>query len=152
MKRSGFTLIELMIVLIIIGILATVGIVQYQSAVEKARGSEAKSVLNHLRQKCAALYYESGIGACTPENLSIGNTANGYEVAGGGCRQSHYFQYFVTTKGDSEATFRAARCTAGGKNPQYRSISAAVPNLTIVCNFSNATSCNAINVTPAGVY
>lgn len=155
MKRKGFTLIELMIVLIIIGILATVGIVQYQSAVEKARGAEAKSVLNHLRQKCAALYYEGGIDACSNANLSIGDTSAGMEVAGigpGTCRSSHYFTYSVVTTAPSTANFTATRCTSGGKNPQYRSVAAGQPRLWITCNFSNATSCNTMQTNQAGVY
>ncbi len=156
MKRKGFTLIELMIVLIIIGILATVGIVQYQSAVEKARGAEAKSVLNHLRQKCAALYYEGGIDACTGNNavnLSIGDTSSGAEVPGPTqCRPSHYFVYRVVPVGVDGANFTATRCVANGKNPQYRSVAGGQPRLWITCNYSNATSCNTMQASHPGVY
>ncbi|MBU0504178.1 MAG: prepilin-type N-terminal cleavage/methylation domain-containing protein, partial [Candidatus Omnitrophica bacterium] len=48
MKR-GFTLLELMIVIIIVGVLATLGITQYQTAIERARGAEARQVISQLR-------------------------------------------------------------------------------------------------------
>lgn len=43
MKSKAFTLIELIIVVIIIGILATFAIPQYQRAVERAKGAKARS-------------------------------------------------------------------------------------------------------------
>ena len=55
MKR-GFTLLELMVVIIILGVLATLGVMQYQAAIEKSRGAEARQVIGQLRSQCAAYY------------------------------------------------------------------------------------------------
>ena len=46
--RKGFTLLELLIVVIVIGILATIAIPQFLTSVEKARVAKAKNALGLL--------------------------------------------------------------------------------------------------------
>ncbi len=58
-KQSGFTLIELMIVIAIIGILAAIAVPQYQTYTMKAKFSEVVS---------AAGPYKTGIELCATDN------------------------------------------------------------------------------------
>lgn len=55
MRRRSFTLLEIIIVIIIIGILATLGLVNYQLVIEKAHDQHAKSDLK-LIQKAERIY------------------------------------------------------------------------------------------------
>lgn len=58
LNQKGFSLVELMVVVAIIGILATIGIPQYQKFMAKARQSEAKSHLNGIFQGEASFFTE----------------------------------------------------------------------------------------------
>ena len=52
----GFTLIELTIVILIVGLLATIASYTYRGLVAKARMTQAKTVLSHL-VRTEAIYY-----------------------------------------------------------------------------------------------
>lgn len=55
-NRKGFTLLELLIVMIIVGILVTVALPKYQTAMEKGRGMEALQNADALSE-AANVYY-----------------------------------------------------------------------------------------------
>ena len=56
-NNRGFTLLELMIVIIILGILVSIAIPLYGKAIERARATEAYSQLGGLR-KAQQVYYQ----------------------------------------------------------------------------------------------
>ena len=64
-KRKGFTLMELIIVVIIIGILAAIGVPQFFRIAERGRSSEAIALLGSL--KSAQMRYASEHGTTTDD-------------------------------------------------------------------------------------
>lgn len=58
MRQKGFTLVELMIVVIIVGILAAVAIPMYTEATEKARATECVAALGTIRSALRNYYAE----------------------------------------------------------------------------------------------
>lgn len=107
-KKQGFTLLELVVVIIIIGILATIGFINYVSILEKGRKVEARTNLGTLRQLQVAWYHDPA------------NTAGGYGTLGdlgsqlpASCVSTYFFSYSCDSGGGCTAT----RCTTGGKPP-----------------------------------
>ena len=73
MKRvqQGFTLIELMIVVAIIGILAAIALPAYQDYTAKAKGSNALASLAGQKIKVAEAYSTGGSLVCTADGVAI---------------------------------------------------------------------------------
>ena len=58
-NEKGFTLVELMIVVVIIGILASIAIPKFSSMIGKAKTTEAKQILNQIVNLEVANYYKT---------------------------------------------------------------------------------------------
>ena len=73
MQKKGFTIIELLIVVIIIGVLATIAVPQFTKAVEKTKMGKAKNQLG-LLYKAAQMYRaEQSSGEYTGLTVTIAN-------------------------------------------------------------------------------
>lgn len=106
-NKKGFSLVELMVVVAIIGILAVIGIPQYQKFMAKARQAEAKTHLNAIFQGEASFF--------TEYNTYTGNLS----VIGAGAvgQALRYNAGFVTAPCTNESTLSPA--TAGSNNDIY---------------------------------
>lgn len=116
--RKGFTLLEIIIVIIIIGVLATLGFTQYGKMVERSRGAEARAIAGDVRKFAAAYRLEYGaLNAGPGFNNDRANIGAAGDQIPSGCRTSHYFSYAVSNVLADSFRVTATRCTAGGKTP-----------------------------------
>jgi prepilin-type N-terminal cleavage/methylation domain-containing protein len=102
--KKGFTLLELIVVIVILGILATLGFTQYTKMVEKGRTAEARVTLGQIRTAQAAYYQEYSAYSATLGNLAVSPVT--------ACTGTNYFSYTCDA-----TTATATRCTSGGKAP-----------------------------------
>jgi len=117
MMKKAFTLLELVVVIIILGILATLGFTQYGRMVERGRGAEARAILGDLRNLAFAYRLANGtITGIANADVNIGTATDQIPSA---CTPTHYFRYEISGyTADPMFIATAYRCVAGGKTPQ----------------------------------
>lgn len=108
LRVRGFTLLELILVVIILGVLASLGVVQYTNVIEKSRTGEAVNCLGTLRTLELVNYQENGSYAAGVLNSGLPTDCSG---------TAYYYWYNCAATGTCTAT----RCTVGGKLPVYTS-------------------------------
>jgi prepilin-type N-terminal cleavage/methylation domain-containing protein len=134
-RLRGFTLLELILVVIIIGILASLGTVQYTNMVEKSRIAEAKSCLGTLRTLQLVHYQQEGeYSAQVNADAAPGSGDRDIGLNSGlpfdatctdtnGCTDCYYFWYScVGGIGTGSGKCTATRCKGAGvgKAPSYK--------------------------------
>jgi type IV pilus assembly protein PilA len=107
-SNKSFTLVELIIVVIIVGILAAVGLTQYNLVIEKMRTAEAKTRIGVMRNLAYQYYQENGtvVGI---QDADVG-------VVGSDCSSTDFYRYWVYEGGGAFGLV-ALRCTSDGKTP-----------------------------------
>jgi len=117
MRLKGFTLAEVMIVVVIIGILAAIAIPRVTGFRQEAQIAEAKSELNMLKVALDSYYVHNDtypaslssltqatpniIGASLPQDPLNGDASYGYAVSANG---DHFVVYSPGTAGSGSAS------------------------------------------------
>jgi type IV pilus assembly protein PilE len=132
-KSSGFTLIELMVVIVIIGILASIAIPSYRDYVIRSRIQEATGTLSDLRTRMEQYYQD---------NRNYG-TANGANQCGNGTPTIRFpmTNAVGTMPKSKDFNFTCATAAAGAINAQTYIITAtgvgSVANFVYTINEQN---------------
>ncbi len=130
-RRGGFTLIELMIVVAIIGILAAIAIPNFLRFQLKAKSSEGKTNLAAIRTAEESYYAEYGnyvsalaspptVGFNQKTNFSHPVPSEGFDRVGWTPEGQVYFNYSVEISSDADQFTAAAHSDIDNNaDPQY---------------------------------
>jgi len=88
-NQKGFTLIELMIVVVIIGILAALAVPRFMSTSGKAKKAEAKTILKQIYQLERVYYLEHDRYIGAPNTAALAATNLGFEDPGADARYDY---------------------------------------------------------------
>ncbi len=100
--EKGFTLVELMIVIVIVGVLSAVALPNFLNQTGKAKGTEAKSQISAVMKEASAFYQQGGEATVT-QVMDGGVTCEAFGApadAANGATSGPLFNYGCSLAGD----------------------------------------------------
>ena len=131
-KRTGFTLVELAVVIVIIGVLAAFAVPRFRSAVERSKASEAFTYLSSFR--AAQEVYHARMAEYADANAVTAGVLD-FEMAA-----PKYFSVGTVTNTDTEADWELI-LTRSGATSTYG-------NYTVIFDESGYDVSSGINAFP----
>ncbi len=111
--QQGFTLIELMIVVAIIGILAAIAIPQYQDYTARAQTSEAMTLLAGLKTPIMEEYSQTGVWSLPTAGVVVSGKYVSSITAGTNCLSATFASTGVNTDVGGKKVNLAYNTTSG---------------------------------------
>jgi type IV pilus assembly protein PilE len=135
-KTNGFTLIEIMVVVVIVGILASVAFSSYSGGIIKAKRSEGKTALLKLMQQEEQFYTQN-------------NSYIAFSKASVDANEMRFRWYSGESAATSSYEIKATACT--GDTIQNCVLLTASPGTGNVNSNFKDTSCGDLTLTSTGV-
>ena len=104
-NKKGFTLLELLVVVLIIGILATIALPQYKMAVGKTKFSELKTITKAVQQSAQRYYMTNGTYNLKAKDLDLD-----LDITGGEDDRSFYLRGGIRCEIWSEGSQQRVMC------------------------------------------
>jgi type IV pilus assembly protein PilE len=96
-KSAGFTLIELMIAVAIVGILATIAATSYQRQVIQSHRTDARTALLDLAGREEKLFSTTNLYSAIPSVLGYGTATTAVSFPVGSSNGTNYYNVLITT-------------------------------------------------------
>jgi len=134
-RQKGFTLIELMIVVVIIGIVSSMAIPRFMKATTKSKQSEAKQILKQIYVMQRAYRQEHDTYCCNGE--SMGPNTGSIPTLGVETMESAKYNYLITV---TDAIHFTATATANLDDDEVIDTWTVDETGDIVCTINDANS------------
>ena len=126
--EKGFTLVELMIVIVIVGILSAIALPNFLSQSNKARATEGRMQVSTILKQAGALYVETG--AITADNCAEINSTLIADLNNGSLKDKY------TLASDCAAGQETMTITATGANANFPDGTGAITYDTGLTNYT----------------